>query len=113
MVWFPAPEVTSSQMQEVLECEKILLSRPITAIATLFVLVSFMLSIVIVFWKRSLKMGVIVLNLTIIGKAIFAYLFTGDSGAGTLGTTFWGLVLINGIAPIILYYKKRRKKQFE
>ncbi|MBS4539449.1 hypothetical protein GOQ27_13315 [Clostridium sp. D2Q-11] len=113
MVWFPAPEVISPQMQEVLEFEKMLLSSPFTAIATLFVLIAFMLSIVIVFWKHSLKIGVIILNLTVIGKVVFAYLFTGDSGAGTLGTAFWGLVLINGIAAIIFYYNKRRKNQIE
>lgn len=107
MVWFPPPETIDPQMQEVLEFEKKVLSSPGTAIVTLVIMFLFLGSVLFSFWKRSLRVALIILNLAIIGKPILSYLFTGGAGRGTIPVTIFGLVIVNLLAFGIYWYKKR------
>lgn len=108
MVWFPAPGKIDPQMQVVLELEKQLLSSPLTALATLGVAALFVGFVGVAFWKHSLKLGLIALNATLIGKMVLTLLFTGDNGWAPLGNTIFGLVLVNGLGLAILWWMKRR-----
>jgi CHASE2 domain-containing sensor protein len=94
-------------MKAVLEYEKMLLSSPLTAIATFALMFAFLFIIGFAFWKRSLKLGLIVLNVSLIGKVALSLLFTGDDGWGPLGTAIFGLILVNGIGAVLLYKKRK------
>ena len=108
MVWFPAPETINPQMKTVLEFEKMLLSNPVSAIFTIAFMMIFVFLIGVAFWKHSLKFGLILLNVTLIGKVILSLLLTGKDGWAPLGNTIFGLILVNGIGIII--YRKRAAK---
>lgn len=110
MVWFPAPETIDPQMQAVLEFEKKLLSNPITAILTLMLMMVFVVSIGMAFWKHSLKMGLAIINITMIGKVALSLLFTGENGWAPLGNTIFGLLLVNGIGIFLMKWMHRRKR---
>lgn len=107
MVWFPPPETINPQMQTVLEYEKMLLSQPLTGIFVFLIGIIFVVLVCVAFWKRSFKMGLILLNTMLIGKIVLGLIFVGDDGWGPIGTTIFGLVLVNGIA----LYLSQRKKQ--
>ncbi|MGM0867481.1 MAG: hypothetical protein ACQEWF_22730 [Bacillota bacterium] len=109
MIWFPAPETINPQMQTVLEYEQMLLSNPVSAIFTIALMMVFVVLILIAFWKHSLKFGLIILNVTLIGKVILSLLFTGENGWAPLGNTIFGLILVNGIGWFIMYRKQKNK----
>ncbi|WP_215224670.1 hypothetical protein [Echinicola shivajiensis] len=113
MVWFPPPTEINQQMQEVLEFEKKLLSEPLSAIVAILFMFLFILAILTAFWKHSLKWGLIILNVTLIGKVLLSLFFTGDSGWAPIGNTLFGLLLVNGIAAILYYYRKKRQRSTE
>lgn len=108
MVWFPAPETIDPKMQVVLEYEKMLLSSPVTAVITLFIGVIFVVLACMAFWKHSLKMGLVIVNSMMIGKIIFGLIFTGENGWAPIGTTIFGLLIVNGIGLYLLH--RMRKK---
>jgi hypothetical protein len=113
MIWFPAPETIDPQMQSVLEYEKMLLSNPISAIFTLTLMMVFVALILMAFWKHSLKLGLIILNVTLIGKVILSLLFTGENGWAPLGNTIFGLILVNSIGWFIMYRNRKNKLEKE
>lgn len=113
MVWFPPPNEINEQMQEVLAYEKHLLSKPLSAVASLLFMFAFIIAIMLAFWKHSLRWGLIIINLTLIGKVILSLSFLGKSGWAPLGNTVFGLVLLNGIAVFIYYYLKKRKHKLK
>jgi hypothetical protein len=112
MVWFPAPETIDPKMKVVLEYEKMLLSNPLSAVITGFIGIIFVVLACMAFWKHSLKMGLIILNTTLIGKIVLGLLFTGESGWAPIGNTIFGLVIVNGIG-IYLFYRIRKNKASE
>lgn len=69
----------------------------------------FVVLILMAFWKHSLKFGLIILNVTLIGKVILSLLFTGENGWAPLGNTIFGLILVNGIGAFIMYRKRKNK----
>lgn len=109
MVWFPAPETINPQMQTVLEYEQMLLSTPISAIFTIALMMAFVTLILMAFWKHSLRFGLIILNVTLIGKVVLSLLFTGKNGWAPLGNTIFGLILVNGIGWFIIYKTRKNK----
>ncbi|MCF6409506.1 hypothetical protein [Pseudalkalibacillus salsuginis] len=108
MFWFPAPEKINPQMEKVLEYEQMLLSNPVTFALTIAFMMVFVVSILIAFWKKSIKLGLVILNVTLIGKVLLALLFTGEDGWAPLGNTVFGLILINGIGFFILRMKGKK-----
>lgn len=109
MVWFQAPETINQQMQAVLEYEQMLLSNPISAIFTIALMMVFVVLILMAFWKHSLILGLIILNVTLVGKVGLSLLFTGENGWAPLGNTIFGLILINGTGAFIMYRKRKNK----
>ncbi|MCY7904406.1 hypothetical protein MOB40_05705 [Bacillus inaquosorum] len=89
MVWFPEPKKIYLQMQKVLEFEQMLLSSPISAVLTIVFMI-----VLATFWKRSLVLGVILLNVTLAGKVALSLFFTGENGWAPLGNTIFGLMMV-------------------
>ncbi|XEC96167.1 hypothetical protein AB6A23_06290 [Paenibacillus tarimensis] len=110
MVWFPAPETIDPQMQTVLEYEKMLLSDPVYAFLTLSFMMIFLVLIGMAFWKHSLKLGLVMINITLVGKVVLSLLLTGEDGWAPLGNTIFGIILINGIGLFLLYRMSRKKE---
>ncbi len=108
MFWFPAPEKINPQMAKVLEYEQMLLSNPVTFVLTIAFMMVFIVSILIAFWKKSIKLGLVIVNVTLIAKVLLALLFTGEDGWAPLGNTVFGLILINGIGLILLRMKGKK-----
>lgn len=108
MVWFPAPDTINPQMQTVLEYEKMLLSDPVTALITLTLMMAFVVAIGTAFWKHSLKMGLIILNIALIGKVVLSVVLTGEDGWAPLGNTIFGLILVNGIGWLLMRRVKKK-----
>ncbi|MCY8147628.1 hypothetical protein P8833_14220 [Bacillus inaquosorum] len=110
MVWFPEPKRIYLQMQKVLEFEQMLLSSPVSAVLTIvfmMVLIGFILA---AFWKRSLVLGVILLNVTLAGKVALSLFFTGENGWAPLGNTIFGLMMVNGIGLFIKYRNRKKRR---
>ncbi|ARV46884.1 hypothetical protein P9293_18630 [Bacillus inaquosorum] len=110
MVWFPEPKRIYLQMQKVLEFEQMLLSSQVSAVLTIvfmMVLIGFILA---AFWKRSLVLGVILLNVTLAGKVALSLFFTGESGWAPLGNTIFGLMMVNGIGLFIKYRNRKKRR---
>ncbi|MCY7748732.1 hypothetical protein MOB18_06330 [Bacillus inaquosorum] len=108
MVWFPEPKKIYLQMQKVLEFEQMLLSSPILAVLTIVFMIVLIGFILAAFWKRSLVLGVSLLNVTLAGKVALSLFFTGENGWAPLGNTIFGLMMVNGIGLFIKY--RNRKK---
>jgi nicotinamide riboside transporter PnuC len=111
MVWFPAPDKIDPQMYEVLEYEKQLFSHPLSGTLAILALLASVVLGSIVFWKRSLKLGLIVCNVGLIGKLLLSLLFTGTNGWGPLGTILFGLIIVNGIGLYIFLRRKAHKEK--
>ncbi|MCY7765777.1 MULTISPECIES: hypothetical protein [Bacillus] len=110
MVWFPEPKRIYLQMQKVLEFEQMLLSSPVSAVLTIvfmMVLIGFILA---AFWKRSVVLGVILLNVTLAGKVALSLFFTGENGWAPLGNTIFGLMMVNGIGLFIKYRNRKKRR---
>jgi hypothetical protein len=110
MVWFPPPETINLQMKAVLEMEEKLLSNPLSAILTITFMMVFVVSIGVAFWKHSLILGLIIMNVTLIGKVVLSLFFTGENGWAPLGNTIFGLILVNGIGLFLIFRKNDIQK---
>lgn len=63
----------------------------------------------IAFWKHSLKFGLIILNVTLIGKVILSLLFTGENEWASLGNTILRLILVKDMGAFMMYRKRKNK----
>ncbi|OZB90664.1 hypothetical protein [Paenibacillus sp. XY044] len=109
MVWFPAPKTISPQMEAVLDYEKMLLSHPGSAVFTLAFMMVFVVSMGAAFWKHSFKIGLVILNVTLIGKVVLSLILTGDNGWAPIGNTLFGLLLVNGIGWLLLRLQNKQR----
>jgi hypothetical protein len=110
MVWFPAPATIDPQMQSVLEYEKALVKNPFTLFLAITAMITSMTLIAMAFWKRSFLLGLIILNIALIGKLIGSLALVGKDGWGPLYVIVFGLVLVNGLS-IYFYYKKKKTRR--
>lgn len=110
MVWFPEPEKIDLQMKKVLEFEQMLLSSPVSAVLTIAFMLVFLGFILAAFWKQSLVFGLILLNVTLVGKVVLSLLFTGENGWAPLGNTIFGLMMVNGIGLFIKYRNQKKRR---
>ncbi|MCY9175591.1 hypothetical protein [Bacillus inaquosorum] len=110
MVWFPEPKKIYLQMKKVLEFEQMFLSSPISAVLTIVFMIVLIGFILAAFWKRSLVLGVILLNVTLAGKVALSLFFTGENGWAPLGNTIFGLMMVNGIGLFIKYRNRKKRR---
>ncbi|WP_372401848.1 hypothetical protein ACCO40_14915 [Bacillus spizizenii] len=110
MVWYPEPKKIDLQMKKVLEFEQMLLSSPVSAVLTIAFMMVFLGFILAAFWKRSLVFGLILLNVTLVGKVALSLFFTGENGWAPLGNTIFGLMMVNGIGLFIKYRNRKKRR---
>jgi hypothetical protein len=107
MFWFPAPEHTSSAVNEMLASEREYLTTDWTLwkiLIALLVPLTFA-ALGLAFWKRSLVWGLAVVNAAILSKIAWTFLFSTEAGAlSHLPAAVLGLVVCDAL---ILYVMRR------
>jgi hypothetical protein len=111
MFWFPTPERTDPQVLEFLAVEKEYLSGDWTTakvVLALLVPISFA-ALGLVFWKRSIVYGLVLLNAIVLVKLAWSFYFGDESGGLTLlPSALAGLAVCDAV---ILYVVRRIRKR--
>ncbi|MCH5586083.1 hypothetical protein MK805_14165 [Shimazuella sp. AN120528] len=97
------------QMQAGLEYEKILFHSPLSTLAIVFVYLMFAVLLCLAFWKHSIKLGLIIWNIYLVGKILLGYFYMGDSAWTTISYTIFGLIIINRVGLYLLRQNTKRK----
>src|ERR671916_1703382 len=107
MFWFPAPERTDPQVLEFLAVEREYLTGDWTmakVLMALLVPISFA-ALGLVFWKRSIVYGLVLLNAIVLVKVAWSFYFGEESGGLTLlPSVLAGLAVCDAV---ILYLVRR------
>ncbi len=111
MFWFPAPERTDAQVLEFLAVEREYLTGHWTmakVLLALLVPISFV-ALGLVFWKRSIVYGLVLLNGIVLVKLVWSFYFGDESGGLTLlPSALAGLAVCDAV---ILYVVRRVRKR--
>jgi hypothetical protein len=111
MFWFPAPERTDPQVLEFLAVEREYLTGDWTmakVLLALIVPISFA-ALGLVFWKRSIVYGLVLLNAVVLVKLAWSFYFGDESGGLTLlPSALAGLAVCDAV---ILYVVRRMRKR--
>jgi hypothetical protein len=111
MFWFPAPEQSDPMTLEFLAVEREYLTGDWTTAKVLMaslVPISFA-ALGLVFWKRSIVYGLVLLNVTVLVKLAWSFYFGDASGGLTLlPTALAGLAVCDAV---ILYFVRRMRKR--
>jgi hypothetical protein len=109
MSWFPAPEHSSSAVNEMLASEREYLTANWTlwkVLIALLVPFSFA-ALALAFWKRSLVWGLAVINAMVLFKTAWTFLFSTEAGAMShLPAAVLGLAVCDAL---ILYVMRRMR----
>ncbi len=106
MFWFPEPSVVSEDVKQFLRMEKAWLNSDWT-MAELFMSLTipfFFFALGLAFWKRSLRIGLIIITVTVGGKIIWSIGFAGHSGKSVIVPALVGLLICFGL----IYYGFKR-----
>lgn len=109
MAFFPVPEVIDPQVQEFLAMEKEYLTTGWTLGKIAFsMLVPISMTLLgMAFWKRSVKVGLIIIVLIAITKTLWSVIEGGESGQTVIIPAIIGLSIS---VFVILYAMKRKRK---
>jgi hypothetical protein len=111
MFWFPAPGRTDPQVLQFLAVEREYLTGDWTTAKVLMALivpVSFA-ALGLVFWKRSIVYGLVLLNAVVLVKLAWSFYFGDESGGITLlPSALAGLAVCDAV---ILYVVRRMRKR--
>jgi hypothetical protein len=109
MFWFPAPEHAGPAVNEMLKAEREYLTSNWTlwkVLIALLVPLAFA-ALGVAFWKRSFVWGLVVINVAILFKIGWTFVFSTEAGAMShLPAALLGLVFCDAL---ILYVKRRMR----
>jgi hypothetical protein len=107
MFWFPAPAAVDPEIERFLAMEQEYLRSPwspwkglLTAIVPLFFLV-----LGAALWRRSLPLGLVIINLAAVAKIAWSFAYGGRSGWAIVPPAVIGMVLTTGA---LLWWHRRR-----
>lgn len=95
MFWFPKPVLVSEQVRQFLQFEIDWLSGQ-WSLAKIMMLLLVPISFIALgtaFWKRNLKIGLLVVALVAIGKMVWSVAFGGESGKSIFIPAILGLII--------------------
>lgn len=107
MFWFPAPERPDPRIFEFLAMEREYLAGEWTAAKILLGLLvpGSLAALALVFWKRSIVVGLVLINAVVLVKVAWSFYFGETSGGLTLlPSQLVGLVIMNAV---VLYVRHR------
>jgi hypothetical protein len=114
MFWFPAPEMTSPAVREMLDAEEEYLTAnwtPWKVLIALLVPVSFA-ALGLAFWKRSLVWGLAVINGAILFKIGWTFVFSTEASAMShLPAAVLGLAVCDAVILYLLHRMRRRSPE--
>ncbi len=109
MFWFPKPEQPDPKVLEFLEMEKAHLTGAWTlskTLLTLLVPIS-LAALALAFWKRSMILGVVVMDALALGKVVWSFYYGGMAGGLVIvPPALAGLVICNAV--VLLVARKSR-----
>jgi hypothetical protein len=110
MFWFPAPERSDPMTLEFLAVEREYLTGDWTLAKVLqALLVPISLALGLVFWKRSIVYGLVLINAMVLVKLVWSFYFGDESGGLTLlPSALAGLAVCD---VVILYVVRRMRKR--
>lgn len=110
MFWFPKPDFIEPTVQEFLNMEKEYLLGEwgmSKILVTLLVPLS-LFSLAYAFWKRSWKLGIIVVNLMAFLKIVWSIYFGSASGLSVVAPALVGLFVCNVMIGLSFYLVKKK-----
>jgi hypothetical protein len=113
MFWFPAPEMTSPAVREMLDAEEEYLTAnwtPWKVLIALLVPVSFA-ALGLAFWKRSLVWGLAVINGAILFKIGWTFVFSTEASAMSHLPAVLGLAVCDAVILYLLHRMRRRSPE--
>lgn len=95
MCWFPRPEIVSSEVLEFLQYEKDFLTSEWTLTKSLTALMvpASLTPLAVVFWRRSISMGIAVLIFIAVAKITWSLTSAGESGQSIIIPAVIGLIV--------------------
>jgi lysylphosphatidylglycerol synthetase-like protein (DUF2156 family) len=111
MFWFPAPERPNPRVLEFLAMEREYLAGEWTTAKVLLGLLvpGSLAALAVVFWKRSIIYGLVLINATVLVKLAWSFYFGDASGGLTLlPSQLLGLAVLNAV---VLYVRHRMRKR--
>ena len=109
MFWFPKPEQPDPKVLEFLEMEKAHLTGAWTlskTLLTLLVPIS-LAALALAFWKRSVILGLVVMDALALGKVVWSFYYGGTAGGSVIASpALAGLVICNAV--VLLVARKSR-----
>ncbi len=111
MFWFPAPAAVDPVVAQFLEAEREYILGPLTgAKVLLWTLVpAFFILTAAAFWTRSWWWGLVIINLTALGKVAWSVFEGGESGWAVLVPAVIGLLVCDAAVYFGVRYVNRRK----
>jgi hypothetical protein len=104
MFWFPAPTIPDPRAVEFLEAERQYLLGPWDATKVFFAALVpvFFVSVGAAFWRRSVLVGLVAVNVASLIKIGWSFYFAGTSGWTVVAPAVLGLAAINVVVLVAL-----------
>lgn len=108
MFWFSVPEHVDARATEFLAMERAYLlgAWPWWKIALTMIVPLFFVTLALAFWRRSIALGVVIINAAGIGKIIWSLAFGKESGLSLVAPALLGLAIVN--TAIWLWWRRRQ-----
>ncbi len=113
MFWFPAPAVPDPRVEEFLEFEQEWLTGDWDYRKILFSLVAPTVAIgayCLVFWRRSLGWGLVLLNVMAVGKVLWGVVFGDGTGWAMTVPALTGLAVGNAVLIYVVRRQRARRR---
>ena len=111
MFWFPAPERPDPRVLEFLAMESEYLAGEWTTAKILLGLLvpGSLAALALVFWKRSVVYGLVLINAIVLVKLAWSFYFGDASGGLTLlPSQLLGLAVLNAVVLYVLHRRRKR-----
>jgi hypothetical protein len=115
LFWFPAPEKTSDRVEGYLAWERQFVTEGSDAarVALVLLVVGFLVTLAIAFWKRSWLWGLAVINAGTLLKVIWSVVFGGEIGWASLVPSIFTLVVTDAAILLTARFLSRRQARQE
>lgn len=104
MFWFPAPAHPDPRVVEFLEAERQYLLGPWNQTKVFFAALVpiFLVAVAVAFWRRSVLLGLVAVNVASLIKIGWSLYFGGASGWSVVAPAVLGLAVVNFVALLVL-----------
>jgi cation:H+ antiporter len=110
MFWFPIPKVVDPRVEQFLAVERdyLLGAWPVWKIGLTLIVPAFFVLLGLAFWRRSLIVGLVIVNVAGVGKIAWSLGFGRESGWSLVPPALVGMLVVNGV--LIAWHRRRASK---